>query len=129
MIKHLKNYDIMYYGQLLDETFNEKCQLMLPIKANFYIQSNYHILRSLCEEIENSRLLIGKKYGIMDKDDPTAYKIPPETLQQAQDDLDTLMNIEQDVNLYALHLEDLGDCQLTSQQMQSIIVMIDCPME
>lgn len=123
MIMTLTNNQIYNYLNDLTENFSNN-SLQLPIKANFYLQKNIKELLDLAQEVEKERIAIGKKYGTFDEEQSN-YRIDPDKLQDAQKDMNELLEIPQEVKIYKLKLEDFGEINLTSKQMQALLFMIE----
>ena len=102
----------------------ENPDFVLPIKANFYLQKNKTVLLDLAQEIENSRTTIFEKYGTLNEE-KTGYNFKEEVIDQANRDLEELLSLVQEIDLYMINLEDFKDIKLNSQQMGALMLMID----
>lgn len=120
---NLSNRQIWEYTQNLKKNF-DKDDLIFPAKISYAIQNNLIILLEKYELIENTRMLIGKKYGIPNED-KSSYRIPVENLEKAQQELDELLEVEQKVNLIILSLDEIENCSFSMSQMKAIHFMLD----
>ena len=119
----LNNYIIYQYAQTLNGIFDKE-DLYIPAKANFYIQKNIKTILSAAEEIDKTRFEIFKHYGQLN-DTQDQYIVPNEKIEEANKELNDLFTIEQNLEIKTLKLEDLGNIELTPQQMQAIMFMIE----
>ena len=119
----LNNYQIYEYAQQLSSTFIN-ADLYIPIKANFLIQKNIKLIVAAGEEIEKSRLQIAQHYGKLDEEN-NIFIIPEEKLEEANTEINNLFSIEQELNIQLIKLEDLGNTEFTTKQMQAIMFMIE----
>jgi len=121
----LTNKQIYDYILNLNQAFNNN-QQKLPIKLNFYLQKNKNLLLDLSNEIEKMRMEIIQTYGKPDLENNNTYIIPKENIETAQKELDELLKIEQEVNIYKMKFEEIpNDIDLTIEQMEAILFMID----
>lgn len=120
----LTNNEIYSYAIALNEAFTDTTQ-RLPMKINFYLQKNKKILMELGQDIEASRAEIIRNYGEL-TEDGTQYSIPASNIEAAQKELEDLLNLEQEVNIYMIKSDSLpDDISLTTGQMEAIMFMID----
>lgn len=115
----LNNFQIYQYANILTDIFNNK-DIYIPVKANFILQKNIQTIRTAAQEIETARIAILKHYG--DKDNN--YTIPTDKIDSASEEFNNLFNIEQDLTIRTFKLEDLGNINLNSAQMQVLMLMI-----
>ena len=121
----LTNKQIYDYILNLNQAFNNN-QQKLPIKLNFYLQKNKNLLLDLSNEIEKMRMEIIQTYGKPDLENTNTYIIPKEDIETAQKELDELLKIEQEVNIYKMKFEEIpNNIDLTIEQMEAILFMID----
>lgn len=119
----MKNLEIYFIASRLIEAFHDDEQ-KFPVKMNFFLQKNKKVLLNLAQEIEEARIEIAKTYGI-DAGDGN-FSIPPENIEKAQEELDQLFNIEQDVNIIKISYNDLDpNMELTAAQMDALMFMIE----
>lgn len=121
----LTNNKIYAYANNMLAEFSESADLKLPVKINFYLQKNLQTLKALAIEIEESRLNIIKEYGEINEDG-TSYFIPNENIEKAQQELNDLFALEQEVQIYMIKLDSFNDDILLSMsQMESLMFMIE----
>ena len=119
----LTNNIIYSYANKLIGVFQDGNQ-KLPIKINFYLQKNKNTLITLAQEIENARLEIIKTYGKLNEE-TQQFIVPPEKIVEASKELDDLLNLEQEVNIYMIDINSLSDqYAMTTAQMEAIMFMI-----
>lgn len=120
----LTNNNIYTYASNLIEAFQDNTQ-RLPMKVNFYLQKNKNTLIDLAKGIEDTRMDIIQAYGTP-TEDGTQYNIPKENLAKAQKELEDLLELEQEVNIYMISADSLtDDISLTTAQMESMLFMIE----
>lgn len=120
----LTNQEIYNYALDLNTAFNDDTQ-KLPIKINFYLQKNKSTLLTAAQDIETSRMSIINSYGAYDEESEQ-YVIPKENVEAAQNELNDLFALEQEVNIYKINIDNLSDdITLTTGQMEAIMFMID----
>lgn len=118
----MKNKDIYEYQKQL-MVFNN-CDIKLPVKINFYLQKNIRLIQQAAEDIDIARLNIGAQYGTPNEAG-NGYDIPPENIDIANQELNELFELEQEINIHKFKLDDFGDIDLTYQQMSAILFMIE----
>ena len=120
----LTNNEIYGYAVALDKAFTDNTQ-KLPMKINFYLQKNKKTLMTLGQDIEESRLEIVRTYGEL-SNDGSNYSIPKDNLGIAQKELEDLLSLEQEVEIYKINLSNLSDdINLTVGQMEAMMFMIE----
>ena len=117
------NSTIYQLANALTSVFDNS-DIYIPVKANFFIQKNTGVIAAAAQEIERSRLEVAKKYGVLDEDGQK-YTIPQENMQFVTQELNDLFSIEQDLDIKTFSIEALGDAELTTAQMQAIMIMIE----
>lgn len=95
----------------------------LPVRINFFLQKNIQQIISMGQEIDSAKLAIGEQYGTLNE--TGGYSIPPANLETANQELNDLMNLEQDVNIHIFKLDDFDGIELTTQQLSAIMFMIE----
>lgn len=118
----LTNYEIYTYSQNLINAFTEKNQY-LPAKLNFCILRNNQTLSSLTKEIEEARVNIVYQYGEIQEDGN--IKVPEDKIAIANKEIDDLFSIEQEVNILKVDIESFRDLQLSIEQMNAIMFMVE----
>ncbi len=121
----MTNSEIYVYATALIDHFKDANQ-RLPIKINFYLQKNKTLLFSLAREIEEGRTEIIKNYAV-ESDDKGNFKFDDnEKYQNALQEINDLLNLEQEVQIYKFKIEDFPeDLILTTAQMEALMFMIE----
>lgn len=96
----------------------------IPVRLNFAIQKNLATLTTLQEEIEQARLRIAATYGILDEEN-MRYIIEEDNKDKVNQELNDLFTMEQEVNIKTCTLAQMEDIDLTLEQMQAIMFMIE----
>lgn len=122
MLKILTNEEIYFIGSQLNKIFDETCQY-LPAKVNFYIQKNKKKIVDLAMEIEQARINIIQNFG--EPTDEGKYFIPKENILLAQKELNDLLNIKQEIEIYLISINDIENLQFTLPQMEALMFMIE----
>ena len=92
------------------ENFNG--ELTLPIKVNFYLNKNKNYFLTLGQQIESFKNQICAKY------DKT------KELDVINKELKELSELEQEVSFYQVSLEDFGEFNISTSQLETIDFMI-----
>lgn len=120
----LTNRKIYEYALMLAEAFKDNEQ-KLPIKINFYLQKNKATLIELGQGIEQAREELIQAHGER-TEDGNQYVIPKEKISIVQSELEDLLNLEQDVNIYTVSIDSLNnDLMLSTAQMEALMFMIE----
>lgn len=119
----LRNGEIFSVAIILKE-FCENPELVLPIKANFYLQKNKTVLLELAQEIEAARNEIFAKYGTLNEQG-TGYNFDEAVIADANAELEELLMLSQDVGLYMINIDDFKDIKLNNQEMGALMLMIE----
>lgn len=120
----LTNRKIYEYALMLAEAFKDNEQ-KLPIKINFYLQKNKATLIELGQGIEQAREELIQAHGER-TEDGSQYVIPKEKISIVQSELEDLLNLEQDVNIYTVSIDSLNnDLMLSTAQMEALMFMIE----
>ena len=119
----LTNNQIYNYTNSFMKNFS-KSDIKFPVKVNFYLLKNQNTLLSLAQEIEQERVNIAQEYGILNEE-TQQYEVPPEKIQEAKTKLNDLFNLTQEVKIYKVKLEDFGNIELTPDQMEALLFMIE----
>ncbi len=123
-MKILLNNKLIYeYTLSLKQNFNDN-KINLPIKLNYAIQRNLNTLSQIVETTEKMKMAIGEKYGEYNSE-TNSYQIPPEQVPNANKELNTLMEIEESADIRKIKLSELENLCLTSEQMASLLFMIE----
>lgn len=119
----LTNNEIYNYTTALNNEFNSSCKIKFPVRVNFFLQKNIQKLINASSEIERARMEIAQSYGELNED-KTSYFIPPDKISEAQEELNELFNIDQDIKLHLFSIDDFNNIELTYQQMSALMFMI-----
>lgn len=120
--KYMTNGDIYSIALSLAQSFREN-EDSFPVAVIYAIQKNIQTFTKIAEEIEQQRLVVLKKYGSSIEDG--GFTVPQENIEKANNEIISLLSIEQDVRLYTFKIEELIDIKLTSAQMQALMCMIE----
>ena len=119
----LTNQEIYDYAIALSESFTDGSQ-RLPVKINFYLQKNKNTLLKLAQDIEAERMSIIREYG-QPTEENEQYIIPKEDVATVQKELSELFALEQNVDIYAINLNDFdSNLSLSMSQMEAMMFMI-----
>ena len=119
----MTNLEIYTIASKLFEAFHDSEQ-KFPVKMNFFLQRNKKTLLTLAQEIEEARMQIAHTYGT-DSGDGN-FAIAPENVEAAQNELNQLFTIEQDIDIKKISFNDLDpNMELTSAQMEALMFMIE----
>ena len=119
----LRNGEIFSVALILKELV-ESSEIILPIKASFYLQKNKAAFLELAQEIETTRNEIFAKYGTLNEDG-TGYNFDESVIADANAELEDLLTLAQDVDVYMINIDDFKDIKLNNQQMSALMLMID----
>lgn len=122
MLKTLTNEEIYFINQQLNKVF-EQSQQYLPAKVNFYIQKNKKKIAELAYEIEEARTQIILHYG--EKQEDGKYFVAKEQIPQAQEELNNILNIEQEIDIMPISIDDIENLHFTLPQMEVLMFMIE----
>ena len=121
----LTNYNIYTYANALAKAFDNNDQ-KLPVKVSFYLTKNKNLLLQLAQEIDQNRNNIIKKYGKTSEIDENQYQIPKEDIEKAQQEIEDLFNLEQEVQIYMISLNSFNENDtLTPAQMEALMFMME----
>jgi hypothetical protein len=81
------------------------------------------VLLELAQEIEKAREDVIKTYGIVREDG--SYTIPSDKIEICSKELDDLFNVEQEVSILKFNIDNLGNAELSLEQMDAIMFMIE----
>ena len=119
----MTNLEIYSAAQSYDKAFANFNEY-LPVKVNFFMQKNKNTLIAAAQDIDNTRMEIIQRYGSLN-DEGDAYIIPPESMDAANKELADLFSIEQDIVVNKISLSAFDGIKLTTDQVQTIMFMID----
>ena len=120
----MTNFEIYMTAKNLLEAFTDSNQY-LPIKLNFFILKNKNILIQLAQDIDNARIQVIHNQGTLDEESGY-YNIPEDQIQSANQELNDLFAIEQEIDIKKLNINDFpDDINLTTGQMNALMFMIE----
>jgi predicted nucleic acid-binding Zn-ribbon protein len=120
----MTNLEIYNSAKVLVDTFADNTKY-LPIKVNFYLQKNKKTLIALAQDIDDARMSVIRNYGTLDETGEQ-YIIPAEKIADASRELDDLLTLEQDVEIYKIDINSFPeDIMLSMEQMEALMFMID----
>lgn len=122
----LKNSQIYSLGSDILTYMND--DIKFPAKSMFYIQKNMNYLLVLAREIDDARTKILERYGKLNEEEDR-YSIDEKEFPTLQKELTDLLSLEQEVKMYPIKLDWLGDVELSRSQMRVIELMIEEPEE
>ncbi len=125
----LKNIDIYSLANNLAEAFSQQDdESKLPIKINFFLQKNMAKMIEMGQDIDKSRTEIIQKYGVLDEE-TQQYNVPEDKLEIAQQELNDLFNLEQEVKLNMLDINLFDNVDISEKKGNAILFMIYDPDE
>ena len=118
----MNNKQIYEYAQKLSifSNFN----LKMPVRISFYIQKNIQQILQAAQDIEDARIGIGEKLGVINAQGD-GYDIPLEKTAEANQELNDLFSLEQELNIHQFKIEEFDGIELTYQEMSAIMFMIE----
>ena len=120
----LTNNKIYDYANALAGAFNDP-NFRLPVKVNFYLSKNKMTLVELAKDIEKARTEIIRNFSILNED-TNQYEVPTDKTDEAMKEINELFNLEQDVNIYTIKFEDIGEkMMMSTAQMEALLFMIE----
>ena len=128
MVKTLTLKNSKLYSLANDALTKMDDNVKFPAKSMFYIQKNMNIFIALARELDDARTKILERYGTLDETQDR-YSIEKEEFPTLQQELDDLFNLEQEVKIYPISLDSLGDVTLNNSQMRLIEIMVEEPEE
>ena len=122
---NLTNQEIFNYALTLQSNFSLSSENVRFIKAsvNFYLQKNINILTKLGLEIEKTRDQIFSNYGTKGADG--SWQIPPESIPLVEQEINSLMKLQQTVHIYKINLSEIADIDFSVKEMQALMFMIE----
>ena len=118
----LSNKTIYQYGTaLINLQINE---IRFPVAIGFFLQRNIKKILALGAEIEQLRIELAQRFGHLDVASGN-FNIPVNNREIAQQELNNLLNIEQDVDIHIFKLSEFENIELTYEQLDAIAFMIE----
>lgn len=118
----LTNNQIYSYAQQLNAL--NIGDIKLPVRINFFLQKNIQIIVAAGQEIDATRTAIVAQFGELNEEG-THYIVPPEKMAAAQNELNDLFSLEQDLNIHTFSIDDFDGIELTVQQLSAIMFMVE----
>ena len=118
----LTNLQIYTYAQDLNSAFTDKNQ-HLPALIGFCIQKNAQTLLALAQEVEEQRMTILRYYA--EADEAGNLIVPDEKISQANEELQGLLDIEQEVNILKINIHKIADLDFSMEQINAIMFMVE----
>lgn len=122
MNKILSNYDIYIIGKKLESISFDKNRY-LPARINFFILKNKKVILELAQQIEELRIGVIRHYGVPQEDG--SYIIPNNLISEANQEINDLFSINQEINILSLKISDLEGLEFTFAQMDALMFMIE----
>ena len=119
----LANGFIYRYVESLYEVVNDET-LKFSAQVNYAIQKNLRNLLTIYQELEQERLRVCREYSTGLDDDGVFLFEDAEKRVKAEKELNDLMFDTQEVPIIKFKIEALGDAQLTSRQMDTLMLMV-----
>lgn len=120
--KNMSNEAVYSIADFLNTTFKDEVFYLSAI-VNFFLHKNIEIFNSYHDLIEKTRRDIFYKYGEINE--AGELKIPYTQVEEANKELQNLLEIDQEVEYYLIPLSALKDLKLSNKQMQAILFMIE----
>lgn len=118
----LTNSKIYTYAIHIKEFCDERAESLMPARCSFYIYKNLNTLIEAAGCIDKARQNILEKYGTQQDEDK--FNIDEESRQLAQDELNDLSEIEQEIDIHYIYLQDLNGVDLSVKQISNISFML-----
>lgn len=122
----LKNLEIYMLATQLTDSFNEESNL--PIKINFFLRKNINKIVEIAQDIDKERSKIIEKYGELNEE-KQEYEIPEDKLEAAQNELNDLFDIEQEIKINMLDINLFDGVDIPEKKGNAILFMIYDPEE
>lgn len=125
ILSNLKIYNIATELMQLQQT--EKYQNYLyPVRVMFYLNKNINIILDLAQEIENIKIDILEKFKDLNADSLPQGQIAinPDYLDEANQEINDLFNLTQEIIIYTIDLEAFGDMNMTPAEISALSYMI-----
>lgn len=117
----MKNNDILNLFIGLRDIAEDSTRTF-PGKTAFAFSRNLRKLQPIVEDIDKARRDIIKKYGT--EIEPDKYNIPKEKQQDFSDEMESLMNVEEDVSLSMIKFADIETLSFSVSEINAITPMI-----
>lgn len=119
--KLMRQEEIYQLTNKLFEQFDNN-EIRMPAAIAYGIQKNKKLFFGLAQEIEQNRYDILQHYGTLQEDG--TFIVPQNLIQQANDELNTLLQIQEEVKIYVITIEELEGIDFTMSQIDTLMFMI-----
>ena len=121
----LTNLDILNLCAIWQTNFiQQENKKAFPVKVFFYLQKNMQTILSLQSEVQQYYQDIIHKYQDKELTEDGQITIQSDKIEIANREINELLALPQEVNIYPISLEAFGDISLTAEEMQIIMPMI-----
>lgn len=120
---HILNSRLYELGEIYPKIFKHMEKIAMPVKSVFYIQKNLNTISDAAQDLDKARLIVVKKYGV--KNDDGSYRVPQELINEANNELQELLQQQQEIELYPIPLSWFEGVSLTAEQVNSLLIMIE----
>lgn len=121
----LTNLDILNLCAIWQANFiQQENKKVFPVKVFFYLQKNMQAILSLQQEVQKYYQDIVQKYQDGEPTEDGQITIQSDKIEIANKEINELLALPQEVNIYPISLEAFGDISLTAEEMQIIMPMI-----
>lgn len=117
----MTNREILQIGKGLND-LNE-LKLPLNIKTGYILARNKQMLSSYMDLIQNKQMELYRKYG--EKTEDGMIRVDNKDMPQLNEELESLLDVENDVNITKLKIEDFGDVKVPFGVMEDLLRMIE----
>lgn len=121
------NDEIYFLSKTLSEAFEGEEDKLFPAKIIYLIQKNKESLFPIALDIEESRLNILSKFDIDINGENVT--IPNEKIEEINKELASILEMEQEVDIYLIEYDDLDKLELTQKQMDALMFMVENPFD
>lgn len=123
----LTNKEIIDYYESLTHLNQENISINLPAKISYIIIRNIKSLENIYQDIMKVRENILIEYGKeqISEDGIISYSIPQENMEIVSKELNSLFEVSNDVYILNIKIQDLDNCQIPLQMMNTLYFMID----
>lgn len=116
------NAFIIAFAEAVFEIVNDK-ELKFPAKVNYTIQKNFKTLYSIYQELEAERIKVCEEYSTSKENNIYIFEDKDKRIK-AEQEINDLMSMEQDINILKFDIDALGNMELTTRQMDILMYMI-----
>ena len=99
-----------------------KKNISLNIKTSYILAKNRQILEPYVQIIEEKQIELYQKYGEINED--STIRVPKEKIQVMREELKTLMEIKNKVEITKITLDDLGENNIDIDTLENLMPII-----